>query len=260
MAAAGGGAGQGMPPSKQQQHEEALAPLDDQERRAVQKRLQRRAAHGGGQSHTSRAGTSSARYQDPAFMGSARSGRSARGRYTSRSAMTTSRSMMTTARSSSPTGRYHPDPTRRLEIRKVRHASCYVPCRSSRAVPLVARRARGPACWPATTLEAISCHPCSPSATHAHLRWLAAVRIRAWRRARRRALASAPAAASAVHLRPPTATRCCPPTATRYRPLPPPPYAPPLLARSPPACHKPRTHGPLSRTVGARAGGHARQH
>lgn len=117
-----GAAGQGMPPSKQQQHEEALAPLDDQERRAVQKRLQRRAQHGGGVSHTSRPGTSSARYQDPSFVGSARSGRSARGRYTSRSAMTTSRSMMTTARSSSPTGRYHPDPTRRLEIRKVRSA------------------------------------------------------------------------------------------------------------------------------------------
>jgi len=32
--------------------------------------------------------------------------------------MTTSRSMMTTVRSSSPTGRYHPDPTRRLELRK----------------------------------------------------------------------------------------------------------------------------------------------
>jgi len=108
----------GMPPSKQQQHEEALAPLDDQERRAVQKRLQRRANHGQGASHTSRAGNGSQRYQDPAFMGSARAGRSARGRYTSRSAMSTSRSMMTTARSSSPTGRYHPDPTRRLELRK----------------------------------------------------------------------------------------------------------------------------------------------
>ena len=125
----------GMPPSKQQQHEEALAPLDDQERRAVQKRLQRRANHGQGASHTSRAGNGSQRYQDPAFMGSARAGRSARGRYTSRSAMSTSRSMMTTARSSSPTGRYHPDPTRRLELRKVRAPAARAPAggrRSSR--------------------------------------------------------------------------------------------------------------------------------
>ena len=106
----------GLPPSKQQQHEEALAPLDDQERRAVQKRLQRR--HGGGASHTSRVVVASNRYSDPAFNVSARAGRSARGRYTSRSAMSTGRSMMTTARSSSPTGRYHPDPTRRLELRK----------------------------------------------------------------------------------------------------------------------------------------------
>ena len=83
----------------------------------MQKRLQRR--HGGGASHTSRVGASQ-RYSDPAFNVSARSGRSARGRYTSRSAMSTSRSMMSTVRSSSPTGRYHPDPTRRLELRKVR--------------------------------------------------------------------------------------------------------------------------------------------
>ena len=107
---------EGMPPSKQQQHEEALAPLDDQERRAVQKRLMRR-NQGSGASHTSRS-TVRDRYNDPAFAKpSAR--RSARGVYTARSAMSTSRSMMTTARSSSPTGRYHPDPTRRLELRKV---------------------------------------------------------------------------------------------------------------------------------------------
>jgi len=106
---------EGLPPSKQQQHEEALAPLDDQERRAVQKRLMRR-NQGSGASHTSRS-TVRDRYNDPAFAKpSAR--RSARGVYTARSAMSTSRSMMTTARSSSPTGRYHPDPTRRLELRK----------------------------------------------------------------------------------------------------------------------------------------------
>lgn len=113
------GMGEGMPPSKQQQHEEALAPLDDQERRAVQKRLMRR-NHGSGASHTSRS-TARDRFNDPSFAkGPASSRRSARGVYTARSAMTTSRSMMTTARSSSPTGRYHPDPTRRLELRKVR--------------------------------------------------------------------------------------------------------------------------------------------
>ena len=110
---------EGMPPSKQQQHEEALAPLDDQERRAVQKRLMRR-NHGSGASHTSRS-TARDRYSDPAFAksGPASGRRSGRQVYTARSAMTTSRSMMTTARSSSPTGRYHPDPTRRLELRKV---------------------------------------------------------------------------------------------------------------------------------------------
>ena len=110
---------EGMPPSKQQQHEEALAPLDDQERRAVQKRLMRR-NHGSGQSATTRS-TARDRYNDPAFRSpKAGQGRSARGAQSSRSVMTTSRSMMTTARSSSPTGRYHPDPTRRLELRKVR--------------------------------------------------------------------------------------------------------------------------------------------
>ena len=112
---------EGMPPSKQQQHEEALAPLDDQERRAVQKRLMRR-NHGAGQSHTARS-TARDRYNDPAFTSPKSQtgrGRSARGVYSARSVMTTSRSMMTTARSSSPTGRYHPDPTRRLDIRKVR--------------------------------------------------------------------------------------------------------------------------------------------
>ena len=111
---------EGMPPSKQQQHEEALAPLDDQERRAVQKRLMRR-NHGSGASATSRS-TARDRYSDPAFAkaGPASGRRSGRQSYTARSAMTTSRSMMTTARSSSPTGRYHPDPTRRLELRKVR--------------------------------------------------------------------------------------------------------------------------------------------
>ena len=118
----------GMPPAKQQQHEEALAPLDDQERRAVQKRLMRR-SQGASSSHTTRGGSSSrASYNDLAGMspktqgrpgGSSRSGR---GAYSSRSAMTTSRSMMTTARSSSPTGRYHPDPTRRIELRRCAHA------------------------------------------------------------------------------------------------------------------------------------------
>ena len=108
----------GLPPSKQQQHEEALAPLDDQERRAVQKRLMRR-NHGASQSQTTRS-TARDRYNDPAYASPKRQGgsRSSRGVYTARSAMTTSRSMMTTARSSSPTGRYHPDPTRRLELRK----------------------------------------------------------------------------------------------------------------------------------------------
>ena len=104
-----------MPPSKQQQHEEALAPLDDQERRAVQKRLMRR-SHGSGASATTRS-TARDRYADPSG-GLSAGRRSARGAYSARSAMTTSRSMMTPVRSSSPTGRYHPDPTRRLELRK----------------------------------------------------------------------------------------------------------------------------------------------
>lgn len=125
---------EGLPPSKQQQHEEALAPLDDQERRAVQKRLMRR-NHGSGASATSRS-TARDRYNDPAFAGRGpgSSRRSGRGQsYTARSAMTTSRSMMTTARSSSPTGRYHPDPTRRLELRKVRPDCRPRPTRHPRA-------------------------------------------------------------------------------------------------------------------------------
>ena len=129
---------EGLPPSKQQQHEEALAPLDDQERRAVQKRLMRR-NHGSGASATSRS-TARDRYNDPAFAGRGpgSSRRSGRGQsYTARSAMTTSRSMMTTARSSSPTGRYHPDPTRRLELRKVR-PDC-VPVLRGTLVPTRAR-------------------------------------------------------------------------------------------------------------------------
>ena len=135
----------GMPPAKQQQHEEALAPLDDQERRAVQKRLMRR-SQGASSSHTTRGGSSSrASYNDLAGMspktqgrpgGSSRSGR---GAYSSRSAMTTSRSMMTTARSSSPTGRYHPDPTRRIELRRVR-ARRGEPTRPPRTRTRVARR------------------------------------------------------------------------------------------------------------------------
>ena len=110
---------EGMPPSKQQQHEEALAPLDDQERRAVQKRLMRRSQQGAGQSHTTRSSARD-RHHDPAFMSpkTQQRGRSARGAYSSRSAIGTGHSLMTTARSSSPTGRYHPNPTRRVELRQ----------------------------------------------------------------------------------------------------------------------------------------------
>jgi hypothetical protein len=136
---------EGMPPSKQQQHEEALAPLDDQERRAVQKRLMRR-NHGSGVSATARS-TDRDRYAELNSGRNPAGRRSARGAYSSRSAMTTGRSMMTTARSSSPTGRYHPDPTRRLEIRKVcttlmptmhlrRHAHVHMSCVGCGGTPL----------------------------------------------------------------------------------------------------------------------------
>ena len=149
----------GLPPSKQQQHEEALAPLDDQERRAVQKRLMRR-NHGQGASNTTRS-TARDRYNDPSFVSPSQRGRrSARGVYTARSAMTTSRSMMTTARSSSPTGRYHPDPTRRLELRKVRRDA------RGAAHPLATASARARAAPPRRLRSAPrSSRPCAPGRT-----------------------------------------------------------------------------------------------
>jgi len=108
----------GMPPSKQQQSEESLPALDDEERKAVQNRARERlqARSGSPSQRSARSGsktpkTGSSRV--PGYMTPKTGGRS-----TSRSGAKSSRSAAITNRTSSPTGRYHPDPERKLEIRK----------------------------------------------------------------------------------------------------------------------------------------------
>jgi hypothetical protein len=111
------GAEGGLPPSKQMQSEESLPALDDQERKAVQTRARERlaartdgskySARSPGGSKTPKSGSS----RLPGYMTPKTGGRS------SRRSPTTSRSTLPTNRTSSPTGRYHPDPERKLEIR-----------------------------------------------------------------------------------------------------------------------------------------------
>jgi len=110
---------EGLPPSKQQQSEESLPALDDEERKAVQTRARERLqARAGGSpngltpksgSKTPKSGSS----RVPGYMTPKSGGKSAR-----KAGNQSSRSTMLTNRTSSPTGRYHPDPERRLDIRK----------------------------------------------------------------------------------------------------------------------------------------------
>ena len=120
--------GAGLPPAKQMQSEESLPALDDQERKAVQTRARQKLMGGAGNVFSARSSgsktpkTGSSRlpgYMTPKTGGSRSSRRSPQ----------SSRSSIVTNRTSSPTGRYHPDPERRLEIRKVRR------CTSLRALP-----------------------------------------------------------------------------------------------------------------------------
>jgi hypothetical protein len=102
----------GMPPSKQMQSEESLPALDDEERKAVQSRLRAGGAYISPSARTTgRTPKGSSRM--PGYMTPKSGSRSSRTPKSSRSAMLTNRT-------SSPTGRYHPDPERKLDIRKVR--------------------------------------------------------------------------------------------------------------------------------------------
>ena len=122
----GGMAKQGLPAAKQLQSEESLPALDDEERKAVQtrarERLQARArgvepeVFSPTLKSSARTGTKtpkSGSRATPGYMTPKSTNRSKRGGAIS------SRSSALTNRTSSPTGRYHPDPERRLDIRKV---------------------------------------------------------------------------------------------------------------------------------------------
>ena len=134
---------EGLPPSKQQQSEESLPALDDEERKAVQTRARERLqARAGGSpngltpksgSKTPKSGSS----RVPGYMTPKSGGKSAR-----KAGNQSSRSTMLTNRTSSPTGRYHPDPERRLDIRKVRARRPVHP--SSRAPPRPRRQGYTP--------------------------------------------------------------------------------------------------------------------
>ena len=116
----------GMPPQKQQQSEETMPALDDEERKAVQSRvrdrLQARSGSPDGTVTSANRNMLSSRIgsptrtpkssRTPGYMTPKSSRRSGKGAVTSRSASLTNRT-------SSPTGRYHPDPERKLDIRKV---------------------------------------------------------------------------------------------------------------------------------------------
>ena len=119
----------GMPPGKQIQSEEQLPALDDGERKAVamqtRERLHARVARGSPEemvvsptvkssARVSSAKTPKSGNRTPGYM-TPKSSR--RGAMSSRGAVS-SRSSMLTNRTSSPTGRYHPDPERRLDVRK----------------------------------------------------------------------------------------------------------------------------------------------
>jgi len=106
---------EGMPPSKQLQSEESLPALDDQERKAVQMRARERLAgrtdnsarSGGGKTPKSGGSGRTPGYMTPKT-----------GSKSSRRGAQSSRSTAIRSSTSSPTGRYHPDPERRLEIRQ----------------------------------------------------------------------------------------------------------------------------------------------
>lgn len=108
----------GLPPSKQMQSEESLPALDEQERKAVQTRARERlqartpGSPNSGRSPLSGSKTPKSSSRVPGYMTPKSGGKS------SRRVPQSSRSTMVTNRTSSPTGRYHPDPERRLEIRK----------------------------------------------------------------------------------------------------------------------------------------------
>jgi hypothetical protein len=110
---------EGRPPTKQQQSEELLPALDDEERKAVQTRARERLqakATGFSDGLTPKSGSKtpkSGSSRVPGYMTPKSGGKSAR-----KSGNQSSRSTMLTNRTSSPTGRYHPDPERRLELRK----------------------------------------------------------------------------------------------------------------------------------------------
>lgn len=110
----------GLPPSKQLQSEEQLPALDEEERKAVHARARSNLAarssfspdtRGSARSPSSKTPKSSSRL--PGYMTPKSGGRSSRTPKSSRSSALTNRT-------SSPTGRYHPDPERRLDVRKVR--------------------------------------------------------------------------------------------------------------------------------------------
>ena len=111
-------------PAKQMQSEESLPALDDEERRAVQTRVRERLharaspdaispATVKSSARTPGAKTPKSGRNTPGYMTPKSTNRSKRGGAIS------SRSSALTNRTSSPTGRYHPDPERRLDIRKV---------------------------------------------------------------------------------------------------------------------------------------------
>jgi len=108
---------EGLPPSKQQQSEESLPALDEEERKAVQTRARERLqARTGGSPTTPKSGSKtpkSGSSRVPGYMTPKSGGKSSR-----RGGNVSSRSPTLTNRTSSPTGRYHPDPERRLDIRK----------------------------------------------------------------------------------------------------------------------------------------------
>ena len=115
----------GMPPKKQQQSEEQLPAIDDEERLAVQTRVRARldgrsSARIDSRSttpksatfHSARSGPKSSS-RTPGYMTPKSTNRSSK-----KGAMSSRSSAMLTNRTSSPTGRYHPDPERKLDIRK----------------------------------------------------------------------------------------------------------------------------------------------
>ena len=113
----------GMPPAKQMQSEESLPALDDEERKAVHARARERLAQRAGGSPDGGAMNSvnrmSARAPSSKGKGSSRTPGYMTPKSSSRKkGAMSSRSSALTNRTSSPTGRYHPDPERRLDVRK----------------------------------------------------------------------------------------------------------------------------------------------